>query len=383
MWSSMSRPGCFGLLRSLSFNSGKLTKPKCPLRTTRLFSVSASPNCPINDAPVRQWALEVNPFSTVRAQLGCSISVHPLDPHTFPEADRAFVTVHGAETEQQLGPEHFMVSYDEQSKELLISAKEVSSSVSVDLAAPIKSNLFITTRGKGSVQVKKMECDFCRVQTEEGNCLLHSVKGHQIEVKSEGGHVTGVGTIHGNVDISTRGYSTVDVKKLQGTRMNVSTEHGTLKVKAIYAESSQVSCSSGRIQLGHIHGKATVENISGDTVIDGSNDFLKISSKGGDVDVYIGDGGSADVQTQEGHVCVRVPSSLKAGVELCGGSVHIDPEVVLHRTQSEPAKNLTTVMGYLNGESEAVQWVRVRTDRGSVTLKTQSWFETLKLGGQE
>lgn len=48
---------------------------------------------------------------------------------------------------------------------------------------------------------------------------------------------------------------TVDVKKLQGTRMNVSTERGTLKVKAIYAESSQVSCSSGRIQLGHIHGE--------------------------------------------------------------------------------------------------------------------------------
>lgn len=37
--------------------------------------------------------------------------------------------------------------------------------------------------------------------------------------------------------------------------MNVSTECGTLKVKAIYAESSQVSCSSGRIQLGHIHGE--------------------------------------------------------------------------------------------------------------------------------
>lgn len=140
LWTSMKRPGCIGLLRFLSFNSSKLTKPKCPLRTPRLFSVSASPNCPINDAPVRQWALEVNPFSTVRAQLGCSISVHPLDPHTFPGADRAFVTVHGAETEQQLGPEHFMVSYDEQSKELLISAQEVSSSVSIDLAAPIKSS---------------------------------------------------------------------------------------------------------------------------------------------------------------------------------------------------------------------------------------------------
>lgn len=33
---------------------------------------------------------------------------------------------------------------------------------------------------------------------------------------------------------------------------------------------------------------------------DGSNNFLKISSNGGGVDVYVGDGGSADVQTQEG-----------------------------------------------------------------------------------
>ena len=36
--------------------------------------------------------------------------------------------------------------------------------------------------------------------------------------------------------------------------MNVSTERGQLKVKAIYAESSKVSSSSGEIQLGHIHG---------------------------------------------------------------------------------------------------------------------------------
>lgn len=32
-------------------------------------------------------------------------------------------------------------------------------------------------------------------------------QGHQIEVKSQGGQVTGVGTIHGNVDISTCGDS--------------------------------------------------------------------------------------------------------------------------------------------------------------------------------
>lgn len=38
------------------------------------------------------------------------------------------------------------------------------------------SDLFITSEGKGNVQVKKMECDICKVQTEKGSCLLHSVK---------------------------------------------------------------------------------------------------------------------------------------------------------------------------------------------------------------
>lgn len=80
----------------------------------------------------------MSPFSTVRAQLGCSICVHPLDPHAFPEADRAFVTVHGAESEP--GLDDFSVRYDNQNKELLISAQKESSSVSVDLAAPIKSS---------------------------------------------------------------------------------------------------------------------------------------------------------------------------------------------------------------------------------------------------
>lgn len=47
----------------------------------------------------------------------------------------------------------------------------------------------------------------------------------------------------------------VNVKKLQGTTMNVSTEHGSLKVKAIYAESNSVSSCSGPVELGHVHGE--------------------------------------------------------------------------------------------------------------------------------
>nr|XP_046250537.1 protein FAM185A [Scatophagus argus] len=384
-WSSAGLRGCVGLLRCRSFtvSNRALTTPECPLYTSRFFTTSARSKCPAQEdvnQPLKQWALEVSPFLTVRARLACSISVRPLDPHAFPEADRAYITVHGTDTEQEVGLDHLHVHYDDQSKELLISAEKVNSSVSIDLTAPIKSNLFIATQGKGNVQVKKMECDICKVQTDEGNCFLHSVKSHQVEVKSHGGHITGAGTIHGNVDISTCRDSAVNVKKLQGTKMNVSTEGGPLKVKAIYAESSCVSSCSGRIELGHVHGTATVKNVSGDTVIDGSNSFLKISSHSGGIDVYVGDGGSAELHTREGAVSVRVPSLVKAGVELCGASVDISPEVVLHGEENNTTEGQTTVTGYINGESPVEQWVKARADRGSVTLKTQSWFESLKLG---
>ncbi|KAG8012566.1 hypothetical protein GBF38_020371 [Nibea albiflora] len=371
-WSSAAQRGCVGLLRcwSLTVSPRTLTTPGCPLRTSRHFSISVPWKCPTTreevTQPLKQWALEVNPFSTVRAQLGCSISVRPLDPHAFPEADRVFIAVHGPDTEKELGLDHLHVQYDDHSKELLISGRKVNSSLLIDLAAPVKSNLFITTEGKGNLHVKNMECDICRVQTEEGSCLLHSVKGHHVEVRSLGGHVTGLGTIHGNVDISTCGDGAVDVKKLQGTTMNVSTEGGSLKVKAIYAECSCVSSSSGRIELGHVH--------------DGSNSFLKISSHSGDIDVYVGDGGSAELHSQEGAVCVRVPSSLKAGVELCGASVDISPEVVLHGVENNTTEGQTTTTGFINGEAPLDQWVKAQADRGSVRLKTQSWFESLKLG---
>ncbi|KAM6937121.1 protein FAM185A [Xenentodon cancila] len=369
---------------SLTACSRALSGVRCTLLTSRFLSSSVPANSSTQSEvrllPLRQWALVVSPFTTVRAQLDCSISIRPLDPHAYPEANRAFITVHGPDAEHEACLDHFKVHYDEQSKELFISAEKVNSDVSIEMETPIKSNLFITTRGKGGVQVKKMECDTCKVLTEKGNCLLHSVKGHQVEVQSHGGDVTGAGTIHGNVNISTRGDSGVNLKKLQGNKMNVSTEHGSLRVRAIYAESSCVSSVSGRVELGHTHGITTVKNVSGDTVIDGSNTFLKVSSNSGGIDVYVGEGGAADLRSQKGAVSVRVPSSLKAGVELCGASVDISPEVVLHGVEKTLTDGCTTVIGYMNGESPVDQWVKAQADRSSVNLRTQSWFESLKLG---
>lgn len=366
------RSFCVSLLRGLPSINPK-TPSSCPLHTSRCHKAPSR-----TEEPLKQWALTVSPFTSVRAHLACNISIAPVDPHAFPEGDRAFIRVHGAGPGQDTSLDPCHVRYDEESRELVITSGK-GSGLSVDLTAPIKSNLFITTVGEGHVHISKMECNICKVTTEQGNCTLHAVKGHQVELRSSGGQVTGLGTIHGNVDIVTSGESSVDVKKLQGTKMNVETEHGSVKVKAIYAESSSVSSCTGKIELGHVHGNATVRNVSGDTVIDGSNSFMKVSSHSGHIDIYVGDGGSAQIFSQEGDVCLRVPVTLSARVELCGASVDMSPEVVFHEAENHQAQGQTTVMGYTNEEPLLEQHLKAQTKTGSVRLKTQSWFESLKL----
>lgn len=250
--------------------------------------------------------------------------------------------------------------------------------------------------------------------------------------------------------------------------------------------------------LSLIKGETTVKNMCGDTVIgeqvdrlhstlymvpvsgrktkhprlcfafsDGSNSFLKVSSDSGGIDVYVGDGGTAELHSQQGKhtlheqlclylmqlsllhllmchivfllhsvsyvgaVSVRVPSSLRAGVRLCGTSVDISPEVVLHGVENSMSEGHTTVTGklltffitlpcgtvnvpypktsnyinnvlsiiclcfffpsyfyvpcsvflsgYMNVEPPANQWVKAQADRGSIRLTLQSWFESRRL----
>ncbi|XP_023666194.1 protein FAM185A isoform X1 [Paramormyrops kingsleyae] len=329
--------------------------------------------------PLKQWTFVVSPFSTVKAQLRCNISVRSLDPHSFPEANRAFITVHGTSADQGLKLDNFYVQYDDQNKELHILSEKVNSNVSVDLTAPIKSDLCITTSGDGNVEIVEMECNNCKVVTENGICVLHSVKGHRVIVKSAGGDIKGTGTIHGNVDISTSGNSMVDIKKIQGTSLNVSTEHGPLKVKAVYAVSTSLSSSSGNVELGSVHGNTTVCTKTGNIIIDGSYGCLKVFSHEGDIDAYVGQHGTADLHSEQGSVSIRVPASIKAEVQLSGSALELNSEVDLQEAKHDCTDTHNSVTAHINGKSEGRARIEARAERGIVRLRSQSWLESLKI----
>ncbi|XP_072519667.1 protein FAM185A [Salminus brasiliensis] len=368
----------YGVVRSVYLQglSGRFT-----LQTLRACSDSSA----VPSSPLKQWTVAVSPFLKVKCHLHCSVSIRPLDPHTFPGADRAFIALHGlngSSDGQDLGLDSFQVHYDDQSKELRINSDETTSSMSVEVTTPIKSDLQVVTRGTGSVRIQKMESDLCQVQTENGHCVLQSVKSHKVQVQSSRGNITGMGTIHGDIEISTAGDSSVNIKKIQGTTMNVSTERGPLNIKAIYAESSSVSSSSGKVHIGHLHGEAHVQNSTGDIIVDSSSGALTAFTAAGNMDVYVDQTGTAVLHTQQGAVRIRVPATMKAGVQLCGTTVDISSEIS-QETERHSVDGKTVVMAQLNGGTQEDCWIKATADRGAVSLKTQSWFETLKLGSRE
>ncbi|GAA6101265.1 protein FAM185A isoform X2 [Tachysurus ichikawai] len=362
--------------RGLFYGITSLKHPRECLRS-RVFRVF---RC-FSDAalePLKQWTFTVSPFIKISVHVHCNVSVQPLDAHTCPGADRVFVAVRGRSGDDVTAHEALQVHYDKQNKELqVISDQAVNTNLLIDITSPINSDLCVVSRGNGSVRIQNMENDLCQVQIEKGHCILQSVKSHKVQVRSSGGNITGMGTIHGDVEIITAGPSRVDIKKVQGTTMNMSTEHGPLNVKAVYAESSAVASCSGKIHIGHVHGEAFVKSDTGDIIIDSSSSVLTAHSDSGNIDAHVSQ--TAELHTKQGSVSVRVPSTLKAWVRLCGMTVDASSEIA-QKTLIKSSEGKTVLTGPLNGGTQEDCWISATADRGAVNIKTQSWFETLKLG---
>ncbi|CAJ0960955.1 unnamed protein product [Ranitomeya imitator] len=207
--------------------------------------------------PLKQWTLIVHPLSSLRVKLPCNVRVRPQDPLTYPDADRVFVMVSGVDrsVHRGLDLDNIEVRYDEESRQVLVSSRDIDGQTCVEVTTPralravmqFKFRVFkfacfgaavccpfyltiyelatlgsapvhtqsmfgcadvnIKTMGYGSVNIKKIECDNCEIETENGSSVLHSVKGHNVHIRTKGGKVVCLGTVHGNVDIRALAHS--------------------------------------------------------------------------------------------------------------------------------------------------------------------------------
>ncbi|XP_051817986.1 protein FAM185A isoform X1 [Antechinus flavipes] len=328
--------------------------------------------------PLKEWTLIVNPFGRLQARLPCDIAVRPLDPYHYPDADRVLVTVSSVEG-GSLDLDSIHVRYDETLKQMAIISDSIDRQASVEVKVPLKFDLNIRTSGTGCVKVQEAECDDCRIETEQGNSIVQSVKSKKLHIQTKGGKVICLGTILGNTDIHATEKSTVTVDKLQGSSVNISTEDGLLKAEYLYTESSSLSSAAGDITLGSIHGDLTVHSKMGNITIDSLNGYLKASTHQGAVDVYVSQMGNVDLKSHKGSITIKVPSSLKAHLQLSGNKVDVNPEITLQEISEVPKDNGIIINGHMNQTRESKKWIKANAPNGIVYLKSQSWFQSLKL----
>ncbi|NWR77035.1 F185A protein, partial [Centropus unirufus] len=240
-------------------------------------------------------------------------------------------------------------------------------------------DLDIKTSGTGCVKIQKIECDNCKIETEKGTSVLQSIKSHKIDVRTDGGKIIGLGTLYGNTDIHATEKGSVNIEKLQGTSINISTEYGLLKTKYLYAETSSLSSEAGDILLGSIHGNTSLQTKTGSITVDSSDGSLKASTDHGSIDVYVSQLRKVDLKSQKGSITVKVPASLKAYLQLSGRKVDVSSEIQLKETQSAFKDDHVTLSGHMNQKDETDKWIKADTQDGKVYLKSQSWIQSVKL----
>lgn len=86
---------------------------------------------------LKEWALLVSPFGGLRARLPCHLTVKPLDPLTYPDADHVLVALSGVQGSAQ-DPAGLQVEYDEALGEVAIVSDSIGPQASVEVNVPLK-----------------------------------------------------------------------------------------------------------------------------------------------------------------------------------------------------------------------------------------------------
>uniref|UniRef100_H0XJJ7 Family with sequence similarity 185 member A n=1 Tax=Otolemur garnettii TaxID=30611 RepID=H0XJJ7_OTOGA len=232
--------------------------------------------------------------------------------------------------------------------------------------------LNIKSSGSGCVKVENIECDDCKIETEQGTSILQSVKSQKLHVQTKGGNVICLGTIYGNIDIHASHQSTVTVDKLQGSSVTISTEDGLLKAKYLYTESSFLSSTAGDITLGSVHGDIILQTKMGNITVDSSSGSLKASAHQGAIDVYVSQLGQVELKSHKGSIIVKVPSSLPAYLQLSGKEVDVNSEVHVQEMAEARKDDGVTITGLMNQANKHEKWIKADAPKGTFWASSHS-----------
>lgn len=268
---------------------------------------------------------------------------------------------------------------------------------------------------EGAVSVSNVTEANLEVKTDGGDVKLGKVKGEGAEIDTRGGSLL-ANTIYSALRATTHG-GNASFQQVLGNDVLISTGGGDLHLESMYGENLKV-VDCGSLQMSSLNSKAAEITVGdGGVVIEGLDGNLQIQSGGGNVQLQLNENARmVEVNAGEGNVVVFLPSSLTAKVEYTGEGVfsHNLPTSLTTsggKTLNEKSDILTTVCEegkpkkYLStifeanpswsqrkigavdetisgrdgniGKEERICSLKVRTNKGSLTVKRRGWIESM------
>nr|KAF6469376.1 hypothetical protein HJG59_004856 [Molossus molossus] len=80
-----------------------------------------------------------------------------------------------------------------------------------------------------------------------------------------------------------------------------------------------------------------------------------------------------------GSILVKVASSLQAHLQLSGKEVDVNSEVHVQEMAKAHKDDGVIVTGLMNQGSKQEKWIKADAPKGTISFRSQSWFQSLKL----
>lgn len=328
---------------------------------------------------LKEKELHVNPgFGTLHVTGTIDFLIKPTNVQDYPDADRAFVTVHGLPSESC---EDITVELTgEQRDTLSVCAAPKSPRVFCEVMVPIKYDLDVKLMDEGRLKISKMESDEVKVFTEKGEVNTQGLKGHNIHITTEEGHITSDGSIQGNIFINAR-KTHFRAKRLQGLALDIEAKEISTEIESSYMNQGQIKADRGTIKISNLHGCTDLLIKQGQLVVNGFHGQIAGFLGSGRIEMQVTDvTGNSTLHLKEGNMKLSVLDAPRHDLEVTAPSISLSEEVMAVGTLSHD-KNQVFIISKNDPEASALQATVVN---GEAEVECQSWFSTLgiKLPGK-
>jgi len=311
-------------------------------------------------------------FGKIKIEGNMNYIVKSANPHEYPDADHAIVTVYGISEKKNLVDINFNdISQDE----LTVSDNQPGTAAYCQIEVPIKYDIDINLKGNAGVHIENMESDEASINTDSGHLTAKSLKAYNLQFVTNCGHLKAKGTLQGNLFVKAN-TTHVEAKRLQGLKMAVISNELSMNVDSSYITDGLINVNSGDIKLNNLHGSTKIALKKGSLKITGLRGQLSTVMDTGAINLQVSDiWRESSIKLNTGTLSLSLPQNSSDHFEVTAPVLEIESEINTNGKEIQNDGNMKTFK--LQGTNDQECTLTAEVNNGTASVKSQDWFSTL------